>query len=73
MLERAAPTDSAVIQCPTVLLWGDRVDIFGMADQHELLRRISGARLYIFSDAGHALHWEAPGDFVRRLTPALQH
>jgi non-heme chloroperoxidase len=64
--------DTAAIQCPTSIFWGDRDAIFGRSDQDELLRRIPGARLHVFTECGHDPHWEAPDEFVRELTAAIQ-
>ena len=58
---------AAGIRCPVDLYWGDRDTIFGRSDQEDLLRLIPGARLHVLDAVGHALHWEAPEEFVRRL------
>ena len=65
-------TDLAAIGCPVSLFWGDRDAIFGRPDQDELLRRIPQARLQVFKDVGHTVHWETPDDFVRYLNEAIQ-
>ncbi|MDX2150573.1 MAG: alpha/beta hydrolase [Bryobacteraceae bacterium] len=57
--------------CPTHLFWGDRDAIFNREDQEELLRLIPGAKLHLFPNTGHALHWEAPAEFARRLSGIL--
>lgn len=59
------------IPCPVSLFWGNRDTIFTRADQHELLQRLPGATLEVFTDVGHALHWEAPAEFASRLMNAL--
>jgi pimeloyl-ACP methyl ester carboxylesterase len=64
-------TDSIAIECPVSLFWGDRDAIFGREDQEELLRRIPHARLQVLKEVGHAVHWEAPGEFVRYLNEAI--
>jgi pimeloyl-ACP methyl ester carboxylesterase len=55
-----------------VIFWGDRDAIFDRSDQDELLRRIPGARLHVFTDVGHDPHWEVPDEFVRALAAAIQ-
>jgi len=55
------------IRVPTLLLWGDHDGIFLRAQQDELLRRIAGARLVVYADTGHALHWERPERFAADL------
>ena len=72
LLDLPILTDTAVIRCPTSIFWGDRDAIFSRVEQDELLRRIPGARLHVFTDVGHGPHWEAPDQFVRELAAALQ-
>ncbi len=72
LLDLPIVLDTAAIQCPTSIFWGDRDAIFGRSDQDELLRRIPGARLHVFTECGHDPHWEAPDEFVRELTAAIQ-
>jgi len=64
--------DSTAIECPVSLFWGDHDAIFGRADQDQLLRRIPHARMRVFQKVGHAVHWEAPDEFVRYLNEAIQ-
>jgi pimeloyl-ACP methyl ester carboxylesterase len=62
---RAAERD---IKCPTLILGGDRDSVFSRAEQEELGRLIPGATVRIFTDIGHATHWENPEGVVRELT-----
>lgn len=55
------------IHCPTLVLWGDHDAVFGRHDQDELLGAIPGARLRVYPNTGHALHWEEPEGFVADL------
>lgn len=69
-LAALAATDNrpllSAIACPTALAWGQNDGLFSRADQDELLALIPGAALWTY-DAGHALHWERPGDFIKDL------
>ena len=48
------------IAAPTLLQWGERDGFVPRSDQEALLAAIRGARLSIYRDTGHAVHWEAP-------------
>ena len=52
------------IAAPTQLVWGTRDSFCPRSDQDLLLRRIAGARLTVYEDAGHAVHWERPVRFA---------
>jgi pimeloyl-ACP methyl ester carboxylesterase len=52
------------VHTPTVVLWGTQDTLAPRSDQDLLLAEISGARLTIYEDAGHALHWEEPERFA---------
>lgn len=68
MLEVNHLADLGRIATPTLVIWGDR-DAYMLCDEQEtLVRTIPGARLSIYSGAGHALHWEEPERFAKDLT-----
>ena len=48
------------INCPTLLIWGDRDQRSLRSDQNELLRAISDSRLEVYNGTGHLLHLEEP-------------
>jgi pimeloyl-ACP methyl ester carboxylesterase len=48
------------IEAPTLLVWGAQDILCPRHDQDVLLRAIPGARLVVYENAGHALHWEEP-------------
>ncbi|MDQ3931505.1 MAG: alpha/beta hydrolase [Actinomycetota bacterium] len=63
-----------MIEAPTLIVWGEQDARYGRAEQEALASAITGARLVIYQDAGHLLHWEEPElfasdlvDFVQRL------
>ena len=55
------------ISAPTLVLWGDHDSIFSRADEQRLVGAIRGARLVIYPQTGHALHWERPERFAGDL------
>ncbi len=59
--------DLGWIATPTLLLWGERDAIFPRAGQERLAARIPGARLMVYPETGHAVHWERPEQFVQDL------
>jgi pimeloyl-ACP methyl ester carboxylesterase len=59
------------IRVPTLIFWGDRDSIFSRADQNVLVARIPNARLTVYADTGHALHWERPEKFATDLLAFL--
>ena len=60
------------ITCPVSIFWGDRDAIFGEADQQALMRLFPQARLEVFEEVGHALHWEVPDEFVKQLSRVIR-
>lgn len=60
------------IQCPTLILWGDRDTIFAREEQEKLRKAIPGARLIVYPETGHAPHWEQPERFIQDLQMFVQ-
>jgi pimeloyl-ACP methyl ester carboxylesterase len=52
------------IAVPTTLLWGAHDAYVARADQDVIAGLVPGARIEVYEDAGHALHWEQPTRFV---------
>ncbi|HVK05337.1 MAG TPA: alpha/beta hydrolase [Armatimonadaceae bacterium] len=52
---------------PTLAVWGDRDDIFPRAEQEKLVAALPDARLTVYAETGHAVHWERPERFARDL------
>jgi non-heme chloroperoxidase len=48
------------IAAPTLVIAGECDDVAPLGDAGELAALIPGARLAIYDDAGHAMHWEDP-------------
>jgi non-heme chloroperoxidase len=57
----------ARIAAPTLILWGERDALFPRADQEHMAAAIPDARLVIYAETGHSLHWERPEQFAADL------
>jgi non-heme chloroperoxidase len=55
------------IKAPTLIIWGARDTFCPRQEQDTLLRAIPSARLMVYENAGHALHWEEPERFAADL------
>jgi pimeloyl-ACP methyl ester carboxylesterase len=59
------------VTVPTLIQWGGRDTYTSRASQDRLASVIRGAKLIVYEDNGHAIHWEDPvrvsGDFVSFL------
>jgi non-heme chloroperoxidase len=55
------------IKAPTLIVWGARDTFCPRHDQDTILEAITGARLVVYENAGHALHWEEPERFAADL------
>ncbi len=55
------------ILAPTLLVWGDRDELFTREDQATLQEAIPDARLLVYAGAGHGTHWEEPERFADDL------
>jgi len=60
LVDAPVPTETATIEAPTLVLWGDRDDICLLDEQARLAAAIPGSELVAQSGLGHALHWEQP-------------
>lgn len=67
MLSPKAQVELARIKVPTLILWGDKETIFPRSEQDLLLAALPNARLKVYEDTGHAMHWERPERFARDL------
>jgi non-heme chloroperoxidase len=55
------------IEAPTLMLWGEQDPLFPREEQERLAAAIPGARLKVYPDTGHAVHWDRPEWVVRDL------
>jgi pimeloyl-ACP methyl ester carboxylesterase/tetratricopeptide (TPR) repeat protein len=67
MMSARANADLAKIKAPTLILWGDKETIFLRSEQDALLAALPNARLKVYEDTGHGMHWERPERFVKDL------
>ena len=67
MLSPKANVELAKIRVPTLILWGDKENVFPRSEQDALLAALPNARLKVYEDTGHAMHWERPAWFVKDL------
>jgi pimeloyl-ACP methyl ester carboxylesterase len=59
------------IKAPTLIVWGDKENIFPRAEQDLLKAGIAGSTLKVYAGSGHSPHWEQPETFVRDLNEFL--
>ncbi|HET9465166.1 MAG TPA: alpha/beta fold hydrolase [Gemmatimonadales bacterium] len=66
-----AATEPATVlgkhRIPTLLIWGDRDSVFPRSEQDALLAMMPSARLKVYEETGHAVHWERPAEVARDL------
>jgi non-heme chloroperoxidase len=60
------------IDVPTLILWGEQDALFPREEQERLAAAIPGATLKIYSETGHAVHWERPEQVVRDLDAFME-
>ncbi len=66
-LEANLAPELSAIQSPTLIVSGDQDAIHSRSEQAALVRSIPGARLLVYANAGHALHWEEAAHFAADL------
>jgi pimeloyl-ACP methyl ester carboxylesterase len=59
----ATPGKAARIECPTLLIWGDRDRILPVSQAQELAGSLPDARLEVLRDVGHCPMFETPAEF----------
>jgi pimeloyl-ACP methyl ester carboxylesterase/tetratricopeptide (TPR) repeat protein len=55
------------ITVPTLVLWGGKETIATFAEQEVLVRGLKRARLRVYEQAGHAIHWDEPEHVAREI------
>jgi len=60
------------IDAPTLIVWGDQDTMCPGIDQDILIRSIATSRLVVYSQTGHALHWEEPEHFADDVAEFVQ-
>jgi pimeloyl-ACP methyl ester carboxylesterase len=59
------------IKTPTLILWGDKENIFPRGEQDLLKAKIANSTLKVYAETGHSPHWEKPEMFARDLDEFL--
>jgi pimeloyl-ACP methyl ester carboxylesterase len=59
------------IKIPTLIVWGDKENIFLRPEQDILKAKIANSTLKTYPDAGHSPQWEFPEKFAADLTEFL--
>lgn len=67
-----APTELSQHRIPTLILWGDRDAFMPRDEQDALIAQHGTAELRIYSETGHAPHWERPEEVARDIAEFLQ-
>ena len=67
MLSPKAQVELTKIKVPTLILWGDKETVFPRSEQERLLAALPNARLKVYEDTGHSMHWERPERFAKDL------
>ena len=67
MLSPESQVELKKIKVPTLILWGDKETVFPRSEQDLLLAALPNARLKVYEDTGHAMHWERPERFAKDL------
>ncbi|HEX2271390.1 MAG TPA: alpha/beta fold hydrolase [Pyrinomonadaceae bacterium] len=67
MMSPKAQVELAKIKVPTLILWGDKETVFPRSEQDLLLAALPNARLKVYEDTGHSMHWERPERFAKDL------
>lgn len=62
----------SAVQAPTLVLWGERDDLFSRAEQETLTAALPHATLRTYAEVGHGLHWEVPETVAADLNAFLR-
>jgi pimeloyl-ACP methyl ester carboxylesterase len=71
-LEDEFPDELSMIDAPTLIVWGDQDAFVPFGDQEMMIKAIPDARLMVYRNTGHALHWEEPERFAADLSRFVQ-
>lgn len=66
-LAEDADTDLSQVRAETLIVWGGHDAVFSREEQEKLARGLANNLRLIYTDVGHAPHWEVPEEFVRDL------
>ena len=60
------------LQCPTLVVKGDRSDVFSGRTADEMHNRIPGSKLAVVENAGHLVTGDNPSGFEKAVTNFIQ-
>ena len=72
MLSPEADVQLTKIKAPTLIIWGDKENIFPRSEQDALLAVLKNSVLKVYPDTGHAPNWEKPERFAKDLQQFLE-
>jgi rifampin ADP-ribosylating transferase len=67
LISAPAPTETATITAPTLIIWGDQDELLSRDQEERLAAAIPHSRLVVYEGTGHLVLWEQP----RRLAVDL--
>jgi pimeloyl-ACP methyl ester carboxylesterase len=67
MLAPEADVELRRIKSPTLIIWGEKENIFPRSEQDSLVAALPYAVLKVYPDTGHAPNWERPERFAKDL------
>jgi len=59
--------EALTLNCPTLVIWGDRDEIFLRQTQDDLMAALQDAKFLEFPGIGHAVQWERPEECTEAL------
>jgi len=71
MLSPEADVQLTKIKAPTLIIWGDKENIFPRSEQDALVAVLKNSVLKVYPDTGHAPNWEKPERFAKDLQEFL--
>jgi non-heme chloroperoxidase len=67
MLSPEAEVELGKIKSPTLIIWGDKENIFPRSEQDSLVAALRNAVLKVYPNTGHAPNWERPQQVAKDL------
>ncbi len=66
-LMASPPAEVPAARFPILMYWGTKDAVFSREAEDRLQARLPRARLVVYPETGHAVHWERPERFVEEL------
>lgn len=71
LMEVDYTNDLKRITVPTLIMWGEKDSMTPRHAQDAFIKQINNARMIVYEDTGHALHWQEPKRFAKDLVAFL--